>query len=51
MAAEISASAGYLESIDPGTSSARKAEFEQQLLRYCRFDTEMMVDIIRFFSY
>lgn len=51
MAAGISASAGYLGSIDPGTSSARKAEFEEQLLRYCRFDTEIIVEIIRFFSY
>ncbi len=28
----------------------RKAELEEQLLRYCRFDTEAMVEIVRFFT-
>lgn len=46
----MAASAGYLEAIDPGTSSERKAELKEQLLRYCRFDTEAMVEIVRFFS-
>ena len=44
------ASDGYLEAIHPDTSPERKAELEEQLLRYCRFDTEAMVEIVRFFS-
>ena len=43
------ASDGYLEAIRPGTHPARKAELEEQLLRYCRFDTQAMVEIVRFF--
>jgi hypothetical protein len=30
-------------------TKARKAELEEQLLRYCKFDTEAMVEILRFF--
>jgi len=41
---------GFLEAIDPATDMLRKLELEQQLLRYCRFDTEAMVEIVRFFS-
>jgi len=44
------ASEGYLEAIDPATSPQRKAELKEQLLRYCRFDTEAMVQLVRFFS-
>ena len=44
------ASDGYLEAIDPETTPERKAELEEQLLRYCRFDTEAMVEIARFLS-
>jgi hypothetical protein len=52
------ASDGFLEAIgagrfaEPGRapSAARKAELEEQLLRYCRFDTEAMVEIVRFFT-
>ncbi len=44
------ASDGYLEAIHPDTTPERKAELEEQLLRYCRFDTEAMVEIVRFFS-
>ncbi|MDX1498746.1 MAG: DUF2779 domain-containing protein [Woeseiaceae bacterium] len=40
----------YLEAVSPGTSSGRKAELERQLRRYCRFDTEAMAEIVRFFS-
>jgi hypothetical protein len=36
---------GFLEAINPETDSARKAEFEEQLLRYCKFDTEAMIEI------
>ena len=44
------ASSGFLEAIDPMTSPARRAELEAQLRRYCRFDTEAMVAITRFFA-
>lgn len=44
------ASSGYLEAIDPNTSPERKEELEEQLLRYCRFDTEAMVEIVRFLT-
>ena len=46
----MAASDGYLEAIDPGTDHVRKAELEEQLLRYCKFDTEAMVEIVRFFN-
>ena len=42
------ASDGYLEAINPNTTPERKAELEEQLLRYCRFDTEAMVEIVRY---
>jgi hypothetical protein len=42
------ASEGYLEAIDPDTGSERKAELSEQLLRYCKFDTEAMVVLMRF---
>ena len=41
---------GYLEAVRPDTPAERKAELEEQLLRYCRFDTEAMVEVVRFFS-
>jgi hypothetical protein len=41
------ASEGYLEAISPETTLERKAELEEQLLRYCRFDTEAMAEIVR----
>ena len=44
------ASDGYLEAINPETDMVRKLELEEQLLRYCKFDTEAMVEIVRFFS-
>ena len=44
------ASEGFLEAIHPGTDMVRKLELEEQLLRYCRFDTEAMVEIVRFFT-
>lgn len=44
------ASTGFIEAIDPQTKPERKAELEAQLLRYCRFDTEAMVEIVRFFG-
>jgi len=44
------ASDGFLEAINPATDAARKAELEEQLLRYCKFDTEAMVEIVRSFT-
>lgn len=46
----MAASDGFLEAINPQTDAARKAELEEQLLRYCKFDTEAMVEIVRFFK-
>ena len=47
------ASDGFLEAIGSRVGRAptaeRKAELEEQLLRYCKFDTEAMVEIVRFF--
>jgi hypothetical protein len=43
------ASSGFLEAINPQTDMVRKLELEEQLRRYCRFDTEAMVEILRFF--
>ncbi len=42
------ASGGYLEAIDPATTGERKSELKEQLLRYCKFDTEAMVRLVRF---
>ncbi len=42
------ASAGYLEAIDPATTAERKAELKDQLLRYCKFDTEALVRLVHF---
>jgi len=44
------ASEGYLEAISPGTSPERKIELKEQLLRYCKFDTEAMVRLVEFLS-
>ena len=44
------ASNGFLEAINPETDRVRKLELEEQLRRYCRFDTEAMVEIVRFFT-
>ena len=41
------ASDGFLEAIAPDTSAARKTELEEQLLAYCKFDTEAMVEVVR----
>jgi hypothetical protein len=46
----MGAANGFLEAIDPNTTPQRKAELEEQLLRYCRFDTEAMVEIAKFLS-
>ena len=44
------ASDGFLEAISPETDMVRKMELEEQLLRYCKFDTEAMVEIVKFFT-
>ena len=44
------ASDGFLEAINPDTDMVRKLELEEQLRRYCKFDTEAMVEIVRFFT-
>ena len=44
------ASEGYLEAIDAATTVERKAELKGQLLRYCKFDTEAMVRLVRFLA-
>ena len=44
------ASDGFIEAIDPETTPQRKAELDEQLRRYCRFDTEAMVEIVRYFA-
>jgi len=53
------ASDGFLEAIgivaakadstSADSATTRKAELEAQLLRYCKFDTEAMVEIVQFF--
>jgi len=44
------ASEGFIEAINPDTTPGRKAELDEQLRRYCKFDTEAMVEIVRFFA-
>ena len=44
------ASNAFLEAISPDTDMVRKLELEEQLRRYCRFDTEAMAEIVRFFE-
>ncbi|MGI9204013.1 MAG: DUF2779 domain-containing protein [Woeseiaceae bacterium] len=41
---------GFIEAIAAETGAVRKAELEDQLLRYCRFDTEAMVEIVQFLT-
>jgi hypothetical protein len=44
------ASDGFIEAIQPDVSVERKAELNEQLRRYCRFDTEAMAEIVRFLT-
>jgi hypothetical protein len=46
----MAASDGFIEAIDPETDLVRKAELEAQLLSYCKYDTQAMVEIVRFFA-
>lgn len=41
---------GFMEAINADTDMVRKLELEEQLRRYCRFDTEAMLEIVRFFT-
>ena len=43
------AAEGYLEAVREDTSSERKAELKNQLLKYCQFDTLALVRITQFF--
>jgi predicted RecB family nuclease len=45
----MAASEGFIEAIAAEAAPTRRAELEEQLLRYCKFDTEAMVEIVRFF--
>lgn len=42
------ASEGYLEAIRPDTPDARKVALKEQLLAYCKFDTEGLVRLVQF---
>jgi len=44
------ASAAYLEAINPEISGERKEEIRENLLKYCRHDTEAMVRLVHFFA-
>jgi hypothetical protein len=44
------ASSGYLEAISRETGSRRKEEIRQNLLTYCKHDTEAMVRLVHFFE-
>ena len=47
----MAASKAYLEAINPATPEARRAELKQELLDYCRLDTEAMVRLVHFFEH
>ena len=44
------ASSAYLEAIHPATSAERKEEIREELLKYCKHDTQAMVQLVGFFS-
>ena len=46
----MGASAAYLEAIDPETSAERKEQIREELLKYCKHDTEAMVRLVEFFG-
>ena len=41
---------GFIAAIQPDVHPDRKAELDEQLRRYCRFDTAAMAEIVRFLS-
>lgn len=44
------ASDAYFEAIDPAVTGERKAQIRQQLLDYCRLDTEGLLRLVQFFA-
>ena len=44
------ASEGFLEAIDPVIDDQRRQELREQLLRYCKFDTAVMLQLVKFFA-
>lgn len=44
------ASAAFLRAIDPGTDAGERERLRQELLEYCRRDTEGMVRLVEFFA-
>ena len=46
----MGASSAYLEAIDSETSAERKEEIREELLQYCKHDTEAMVRLVEFFA-
>jgi hypothetical protein len=44
------ASEAYFEAIDPAVPEVRKAQIRQDLLNYCRLDTEGMLRLVQFFA-
>jgi hypothetical protein len=46
----MGASSAYIEAIDPQTSAERKEQICEELLKYCKHDTEAMVRLVAFFA-
>lgn len=46
----MGAAEAYLEATDPATPPERKAQIEEELLRYCKHDTEAMVRLANFLA-
>lgn len=46
----FAATKGFLEAIKSETDSNRKKELESELKEYCKFNTEAMVEIVKFFE-
>ena len=44
------ASLAYLEAVDPNTGVERIEQIRQNLLKYCKHDTEAMVRLVHFFE-
>ena len=46
----MAASAAYLEAIHPNSSAEKREEIRENLLQYCKHDTEAMVRLVHFFE-
>jgi len=44
------ASSAYLEAIDSKTPAGRKEEIGKNLLKYCKHDTQAMVQLVAYFA-